>query len=127
MENLMTTQKNIKKTLKGNKPPYFKYGDIVIYNDDILKISSIPESSVDLIVTSPPYNVDIHYNSHIDNLNYEDYLDFTKNWLKKCLDLTKDDGRFCLNIPLDKIRRVHFYHRAISIQSNYWIYGIYSK
>jgi len=98
----MAIQKNVKKNQKGNDPPYFKYEDIVIYNDDILKISSIPESSVDLIVTSPPYNIDIHYNSHTDNLTYEDYLDFTKNWLKKCLDLTKDDGRFCLNIPLDK-------------------------
>jgi len=102
MQNLITIQKNIKKISKGNKLAYFKYRDIIIYNDDILKISSIPESSVDLIVTSPPYNVDIHYNSHPDNLTYEEYLDFTKKWLKKCFDLVKDDGRFCLNIPLDK-------------------------
>ena len=55
-----------------------------------------------MIVTSPPYNVDIHYNNHKDNLSYSKYLEFTKKWIEKCYALSKDDGRFCLNIPLDK-------------------------
>jgi len=82
--------------------PYFKTDDLLIYKDDILKINSIPNNSVDLIVTSPPYNVDIHYNSHADNLSYDDYLEFTRKWIKKCFELTKNEGRFLLNIPLDK-------------------------
>ena len=81
---------------------YFKNKDIVIYQDDILKIDSIQSSSIDLIVTSPPYNVDIHYNSHEDNLSYEKYLEFTNQWIRRCYLLAKDDGRFCLNVPLDK-------------------------
>lgn len=83
-------------------PPYFTADNILIYKDDILKINSIPNNSVDLIITSPPYNVDIHYNSHADNLSYEDYLEFTQKWIKKCFDLAKSEGRFLLNIPLDK-------------------------
>ncbi len=85
-----------------NTQPYFLSKNIVIYNEDFLKIKKIPISSVDLIVTSPPYNVDIHYNSHNDNLSYNNYLEFTTKWLKKCLEITKNDGRLCLNIPLDK-------------------------
>lgn len=81
---------------------FFRTKDLIVYNEDILAIKSIPKASVDLIVTSPPYNIDIHYNSHADNVNYKDYLKFTKDWLQKCFDLAKDDGRFCLNIPLDK-------------------------
>ena len=85
------------------KPPcYFNDCDIFIYNDDILKTKQIPKSSIDLIVTSPPYNVDIHYRSHKDDLNYDKYLEFSEAWLAKCYGLTKDDGRLCLNIPLDK-------------------------
>lgn len=83
-------------------PPYFRSDNILIYNEDFLNITVIPKSSIDLIVTSPPYNVDIHYNTHKDNLSYEDYLDFSEKWIAKCYELTKDDGRFCLNIPLDK-------------------------
>jgi len=86
----------------NSRKSYFEKDGISIFKDDILKITSIPENSVDLVVTSPPYNVDIHYNSHKDNLTYEEYLEFTKKWIKKCFDLAKSEGRFLLNIPLDK-------------------------
>jgi len=102
MQNILIQQPS-SISYKNNKvAPYFNSQNILIYHDDILKISAIPNNSIDLIVTSPPYNVDIHYNSHKDNLNYEKYLEFTEKWLKKCFELTKQDGRFCLNIPLDK-------------------------
>jgi len=81
---------------------YLKTTDITIYNDDILTIDCIKENSIDLIVTSPPYNVDIKYGSYNDKMDYKKYLDFTEEWLKKCYELAKYDGRFCLNIPLDK-------------------------
>lgn len=85
-----------------SRKPYFEAPMIKIFNDDILKVKCIKENSIDLIVTSPPYNVDIKYNSHDDGITYEEYLNFTKKWLTKCFKLTKEDGRFCLNIPLDK-------------------------
>mgnify|MGYP001563339984 FL=1 len=91
-------KKHIERTIK----PHFSAKNILIYKDDILKTSAIPSGSVDLIVTSPPYNVDIHYNSHADDLSYEDYLEFTHGWIKKCFNLARSEGRFLLNIPLDK-------------------------
>jgi len=87
--------------LKDNKP-YFKFKNISIFKRDILKFDSIPNNSVDLIVTSPPYNVDIKYNTHNDQISYEKYLEFSYKWLSKCFDLLKEDGRMCLNVPLDK-------------------------
>lgn len=101
MSLAIISNKTLNESVLKNTP-YFKSKNITIYNNDILKITAIPEGSIDLIVTSPPYNVDIHYNSHKDNISYEDYLEFTKKWVKKVYDLAKDDGRFCLNIPLDK-------------------------
>ncbi len=81
---------------------YYERGSIVIINDDFLTTDLIPPSSIDLIVTSPPYNVDIYYESFRDNIPYGKYLEFTGKWLKKALELLKPDGRMCLNIPLDK-------------------------
>jgi site-specific DNA-methyltransferase (adenine-specific) len=81
---------------------YLDRDNITIYNTDFLSTDVIPDNSIDLIVTSPPYNVDIAYNSHDDKLAYSDYLEFTRKWIAKCYKLTKSDGRFCLNIPLDK-------------------------
>ncbi len=83
---------------------YFRADSVFIYHDDFLTTECVEESSIDLIVTSPPYNVDIKYSSYDDDISYEGYLEFTGEWLSRCLKLAKDDGRFCLNIPLDKNR-----------------------
>ena len=90
------------KPLSQKRTAYFQYEGLSIYNDEITRFCHIPESSVDLIITSPPYNVAIDYKSNEDDLTYDDYLAFTEKWLAKCYALAKDDGRFCLNIPLDK-------------------------
>lgn len=76
--------------------------NIHIYNDDMLTTKVIPESSVDLIVTSPPYNLDMSYKSFDDNMNYSSYLEVFEEWMKRCYYFSKDDGRMCLNVPLDK-------------------------
>lgn len=86
---------------------FFHADSVWIYNADILKINSIKENSIDLIVTSPPYNLDIKYNSHDDKMPYNNYLSFTREWLAQCYKFIKDDGRFCLNIPLDKNKGGH--------------------
>ncbi|MCX7887517.1 MAG: site-specific DNA-methyltransferase, partial [Verrucomicrobiae bacterium] len=82
--------------------PFFQAGQLTIYNADILTLSALPEESVDLIVTSPPYNVGVAYGRHNDALVYGEYLEFTAKWVRKCHRLARADGRFCLNIPLDK-------------------------
>jgi len=56
------------------------------------------ENKVDLIVTSPPYNLDIKYGKYSDNKDYKDY----KDMIHKVFDNIKpflNKGRFlCINI-----------------------------
>ncbi|KLL01625.1 MAG: adenine specific DNA methyltransferase [Mycoplasmataceae bacterium RC_NB112A] len=68
----------------------------------VLLENSFSPQTIDLIITSPPYNVGIDYSSHADNLTYSEYLNFSETWLKNCYLWTKSTGRLCLNIPLDK-------------------------
>jgi site-specific DNA-methyltransferase (adenine-specific) len=73
-----------------------------IINGDCVKVmASLPESCVDLIVTSPPYNVGIDYDTHQDRQSMEDYWQFTKNWLSESFRILKDDGRIAVNIPYE--------------------------
>ena len=81
---------------------FFNHEKVKIIKDDVLLTKDISNGSVDLIVTSPPYNVDIKYNSHDDQITYEKYLEFSHTWLLRCFEWLKDDGRLCLNVPLDK-------------------------
>ena len=73
----------------------------IINGDCIEEMNKLPESSVDLIVTSPPYNVGIDYDSHDDRMSMEDYWLFTKEWLSAAFHTLKDDGRIAVNIPYE--------------------------
>ena len=86
----------------SKKKLFFQEENITIINDDVLTTSAIERDSIDLIVTSPPYNVDIKYNSHKDDISYSDYLEFSEKWLRQCYSWLREDGRLCLNVPLDK-------------------------
>ncbi len=86
---------------------FFENDSLRIINDSVFSTDIVQDGSVDLIVTSPPYNIDIKYNSHNDQLTYDDYKEFSRKWMKKCFEWLKDDGRFCLNIPLDKNKGGH--------------------
>ncbi len=81
---------------------FFSSDQISLYNDDFLTTEAILPNSIDLIVTSPPYNVGIKYNLHDDTISYEDYLDFSFKYLSRSFEFLRSDGRLCLNIPLDK-------------------------
>jgi site-specific DNA-methyltransferase (adenine-specific) len=73
-----------------------------IINGDCVKVmANLPESCVDLIVTSPPYNVGIEYDTHQDRQSMEDYWQFTKDWLSESFRILKDDGRIAVNIPYE--------------------------
>ncbi len=96
-------------TAKGNiaymeeENPVYEDNQIKLLLNDFLKVNleSI-KGKVNLIVTSPPYNVGIEYGSLDDSVGYEEYLHFTEKYLKRFHELLAEDGRVCLNIPLDK-------------------------
>lgn len=64
--------------------------------------SLLDAEQVELTITSPPYNIGVEYSSNDDGRSYEEYLQFTHSWLQNVFYWTRDTGRLCLNIPLDK-------------------------
>ena len=73
----------------------------IISGDCIEVMKTLPEGSVDLICTSPPYGVGIAYDVHDDDVEFDEYLVFAKNWLTEAYNVLKDDGRIALNIPYE--------------------------
>ena len=82
--------------------PFFATDSITIVKGNVLSTRAVAPESINLIVTSPPYNVDIKYGRHNDALSYPKYLEWSRRWLRRCFEWLRDDGRLCLNIPLDK-------------------------
>lgn len=82
--------------------PFFEHNNITLYHTDFIKSDVVPDESIDLLVTSPPYNVGIDYAEHDDTDDYAQYLQFSHDWLNTAYRLMRPDGRLCMNIPLDK-------------------------
>jgi site-specific DNA-methyltransferase (adenine-specific) len=53
---------------------------------------------VDVIVTSPPYNINKEYGSYNDNRERDEYLDWLCKIVVECKSILKDNGSFFLNI-----------------------------
>lgn len=82
--------------------PVFQYETSKLFCSSILNKSIIEKNSIDVFITSPPYNVGINYNALTDDGSYDSYLEFTDLWLSNCYYWAKNGARFCLNVPLDK-------------------------
>ena len=92
----------------------------VINGDCVQVMSEMPESSIDLIVTSPPYGVNIAYDTHDDDMHFWEYKAFSRQWLEEAFRVLKDDGRIALNIPYeinrqDKGGRIFFVSEVYQI------------
>ena len=75
------------------------YSGKIICGDVLDYLAGIREPFVDLIVTSPPYNVGIKYDSWNDAMPVEEYRSWMGKVVKELLRITKRGGRLCINVP----------------------------
>lgn len=61
-------------------------------------LGALPEASVDVMVTSPPYNMGIRYNTYQDTLENDEYLRWTSDWVAAAARVLKPDGSLFLNV-----------------------------
>lgn len=80
---------------------------IKIYNMDCLKgLYCLPTQSIDLVVTSPPYNQNLSTQAgdrllYEDNLSNEEYVEFIEKIFKQIYRILKDNGSFFYNYKSD--------------------------
>ena len=88
----------------------FVTGDVL----DILQ--KIPNNSVHLAITSPPYNVGKDYDNHNDKMDYKEYLKWLYDVWKETKSVLVPGGRFCLNIAPTGIKEFVPVHHDFSNQ-----------
>lgn len=78
-----------------------------LYNMDCVEgLQQLDDNSIDLVVTSPPYNVDLGnnkynknpYDLYNDNRSHQNYLGWMKDILYILYRKIKTGGRICINI-----------------------------
>jgi site-specific DNA-methyltransferase (adenine-specific) len=70
----------------------------VILRDCLTELRAMPTASVDIVVTSPPYNIGVRYRSYQDRLPRRAYLDWLSDIGEQLRRLLKDEGSFFLNM-----------------------------
>lgn len=65
-----------------------------IINGDCLEyLDKIPKNiKFDLVIADPPYNIGKNFGNNSDNLPLHEYIKWSETWIKKCLNLLKEDG-----------------------------------
>lgn len=73
-----------------------KEGDIVLYHGDCMDfLRTIPCESIQLIITSPPYNIGKEYEK---KLNIDTYLSQQEKVIKECIRCLNKNGSICWQV-----------------------------
>lgn len=72
---------------------------LLLFHEDCVKgMAGLAEKSVNLCVTSPPYNLGIEYGKYDDDRSRAEYLAWTRQWAKELHRVLCDNGSFFLNV-----------------------------
>lgn len=68
------------------------------HEDCVKGMSRLPNEHVDLVVTSPPYNLGVRYRKYSDRGDRQSYLRWCREWAGQVQRILKPSGSFFLNI-----------------------------
>jgi len=68
------------------------------HEDCVRGMGRLPAEDVDLVVTSPPYDLGVRYGKYSDRQDRESYLNWCETWAAQIRRVLKPGGSFFLNI-----------------------------
>jgi site-specific DNA-methyltransferase (adenine-specific) len=92
-----------KSTFGAIRPSLYTAGGMPIENqiiqgDCIATLNEGPEGWVDLVFADPPFNIGYLYHGYQDERSVDDYLNFSRDWMKAVKRALKPTGSFFLAI-----------------------------
>ncbi len=96
---------------------------------DVLEVlKTIPDKSIRLIVTDPPYNLNKNYGNNQDKLEFNDYLDFSRKWLSEANRVLTDDGTIYIFMGMKYISYIYsILEQELGLTFNSWITWFYTQ
>lgn len=76
--------------------PYYEDDNVLLYHGDCIELlHRLPDQSIDLTVTSPPYNIGKEYESR---MTLDRYVTWCAEWMTEIHRATRNSGAFWLNV-----------------------------
>ena len=100
----------------------------VILGDAISEMAKLQSETFDLVVADPPYNLGKDYGNNHDIRGFEDYLDFSRSWLKEAYRLLKPQGTIYVFMGFRFISYLYdILDRELRMFFNSWIVWHYTQ
>ena len=91
-------------------------------------MKKLPDKSIHLIVTDPPYNLNKDYGNNQDKLKFEKYLDFSRQWLTETKRILTDNGTIYVFMGMRYISYVYtILEKELGMTFNSWITWFYTQ
>lgn len=96
--------------------------------DAIEGMKNLPDNSVDLIVTDPPYNLSKNYGVTSDNMKFDSYLQFSEMWLSEAKRVLKPTGTIYLFMGMRYISYIYsILEKKLNLNFVSWITWYYTQ
>jgi len=99
----------------------------VIEGDCLEGMKLLADGSVDLVFADPPFNIGYHYDVYRDNLEDNEYLGWTRQWMEQVIRILKDDGSFWLAIGDEYAAEMKvLMQRTLGLTCRSWVIWYYT-
>jgi len=100
----------------------------IIAGDALVELGKIESGSVDIIVADPPYNLGKDYGNNRDVQGFDDYLAYSKNWLRQAQRILKPSGTLYVFMGFRFISYLYdILDRELQMFFNSWIVWHYTQ
>jgi len=100
----------------------------VICGDAIEEMKKLPDRTIRLIVTDPPYNLNKNYGNNQDKLEFDAYIDFSRQWLTEAKRVLTDDGTIYVFMGMRYISYIfNILEQELNMTFNSWITWFYTQ
>jgi site-specific DNA-methyltransferase (adenine-specific) len=100
----------------------------IILGDAIIEMKNLQSESFDLIIADPPYNLGKDYGNNHDIRGFDEYLEFSKNWLIEAHRILKPTGTIYVFMGFRFISYLYdILDRKLGMYFNSWIVWHYTQ
>lgn len=100
----------------------------LLTGDSTKLMAELEDNSVSLIISDPPYNLSKDYNSSKDNMTFDTFMEFTRNWLNEANRVLTPGGTIYVFMGMRMISYVYtIMEQELNLDFQSWITWHYTQ
>jgi site-specific DNA-methyltransferase (adenine-specific) len=98
-----------------------------IYLGDCIKVmKSFSSNTIDMVFADPPFNIGLKYDNYKDNKSYEEYYQWSNNWISETYRILKPTGSIYIAIGDEFASEINIILKRTGYNFRNWIIWYYT-